>query len=391
VNKRGCKEQLVRSLPTGLQRYKHIFAYIHYMHIGVVGTGRLGLCQALCLDAAGFDVICYDTNKVLLENIKNKCIVSNEPLVCEMLQKSNMSVVESDDEIIGLCNIIFVFIQTPSKADGKYDHSFIDMFVDKCVSLGYQDKKKHIVISSTVMPEYTDSVIEKLEKLNYDVCYNPTFIAQGSIIQNLLYPNMVLIGGKCLDTMRMIDDIHRAFVKNNAPIHKLLPLEAEITKISINCFITTKISFANMIGDLLHSKGLNCDNVLNCVGSDTRIGNLYLKYGYGFGGPCFPRDNRALSCYAEENGFSFDLCKVTDKLNRGHLQYQYDMLMKTSDDIEFTYITYKDNSDILEESQKLKLAIMLADAGRKVVIKERPMVIMKLKEVYMDKFSYIEI
>lgn len=366
------------------------------MRIGIIGTGRLGLCMALCLDTAGFDVTCYDINQSLLNDIKNKALKTNEPNVTELIQQSNLKIAEKEEDIIQSCDVIFVFIQTPSLHSGEYDHSFIDTFIDKCTSRQQHiahSNNKIIAISSTVMPEYTDSIIKKLRDsniLNIDVCYTPTFIAQGSIIENLMNPELVLIGGYSDSAMNKIASIHYKIIKNSAGLHKMTPLEAEVTKISINCFITTKIAFANMIGDLLISKNIVPNSVLNAIGCDSRIGNKYLGYGYGFGGPCFPRDNRALCSYAEKQGFGFDLCKTTDKLNNDHLQYQYKIMKETAKDAVFTYITYKDTSDILDESQKLKLAVMLADAGIKVTIKERPWIIQKLKDMYGDsKFIYV--
>ena len=358
------------------------------IQIGIIGTGRLGICQALCLDSVGYDVYCYDINKELMHNIKNKTLQTNEPFVAEMLRNSKLKVAESEEFILKTCSVILVFIQTPSDTSGEYDHSYIDMFVSKCASMK-QDIKKVIAICSTVMPEYTDSIVDKLK--DYDVCYNPTFIAQGSIIDNLINPNLILIGGHSVEAMNIIESMHKKVVRNDASIHKMTPLEAEVCKISINCFITTKISFANMIGDLLISKGYEPSSVLKAIGSDSRIGSKCLQYGYGFGGPCFPRDNRALNYYGKKEGMDLSLCTTTDKLNRDHLLNQYKIMKETQDSITFTLVSYKDNSDILEESQKLKLAIMLADSGINVVIKERAHIIKKLKEEYADKFIYEEI
>ena len=305
-----------------------------------------------------------------------------------MLSTSRLQIAETEEDIIKQCDVIFILIQTPSKAEGDYDHSFIDSFVNKCVEYGILESKKTLVISSTVMPEYTDSVYNRLKDYNYDVCYNPTFIAQGSIIDNLIQPNLVLIGSHSEDAANIIKGIHEKIIKNNSTFHTMTPLEAEITKMTINCFITSKIAFANMIGDLLKSKNIEPFAVLKAVGSDSRIGNKYLSYGYGFGGPCFPRDNRALNYYANTQNFDFKICKTTDELNRLHLIHQFNELKDSSELIEFTYITYKDTSDILEESQKLKLAIMLADHGCKVLIKERKHIIERLQREYGGKFNY---
>ena len=119
--------------------------------------------------------------------------------------------------------------------------------------------------------------------------------------------------------------------------------EAEITKLSLNCFLTTKISFANMIGDLAIKSNCNPANILQSIGSDSRIGSKYLNYGYGFGGPCFPRDNVALGKYAKKIGNYYDISKATDYSNLKHLKFQADQILKNNKNkkIKFKYVTYK--------------------------------------------------
>ena len=106
-------------------------------------------------------------------------------------------------------------------------------------------------------------------------------------------------------------------------IHFMSPTAAEITKIAVNCFLTTKISYANMLGEVLSMSGMDdeIDNVLKAVGSDERIGNKYLKFGFGFGGPCFPRDNRAFAAYVKKMGVQHVLGKVTDDFNFEQAQF----------------------------------------------------------------------
>lgn len=168
-------------------------------------------------------------------------------------------------------------------------------------------------------------------------------------------------------------------------------LEAEITKLSINCFITTKITYANMIGDYLVNKNCNPDIVLNAIGSDSRIGNKYFNYGFGYGGPCLPRDNKALYEYGKQNNYNFNICNINDLNNLSHLLFQFENLKNSNNPIEFKYITYKDTSDILENSQKLELALLLADNKNKVIIYERPYIIKILKDKYNDLFEYKEL
>ena len=372
-------------------------------NIGIVGVGKLGICYAIILAKAGYKVFIYDINISILDNIKNDTYNYNEEGLNELISKykSNIILAYNLIDIYNNCDIIFTYIQTPSLENGLYNHKYIDNFIDETLTIENNNvNEKLIIINSTVIPEYCNSIKDKLISKNFSLCYNPSFIAQGSIINNIINPDIVLIG---IDDdsndyyNRIIEIYNKIFIDNDnyeyskEKYKKMNLLEAEITKLSINCFITTKITYANMIGDYLINKNCNPDIVLNAIGSDSRIGNKYINYGFGYGGPCLPRDNKALYQYGKINNYDFNICNINDDNNLKHLYYQYEKLKETTEPIEFRYITYKDNSDILEKSQKLELAILLANNKNKVIIYERPYIIEILKNRYNNLFEYKEI
>src|SRR5687767_11915583 len=164
-------------------------------------------------------------------------------------------------------------------------------------------------------------------------------------------------------------------------------LSAEICKLATNCFLTTKIAFANAIGDLAAMAGAQPDKILAAIGSDSRIGEKYLGYGYGFGGPCFPRDNRALGYFADNLGYDLKLSKATDQSNKEHLDFMFGQMNANHIDdgaIVFEHVTYKPGVNILEESQPMALALLLARAGKKVKICDSKAVIEEVKQNYGD-------
>ena len=363
--------------------------------LAVVGCGKLGICYAVSFAKAGYIVYCYDINHEVLDNIKYDRYNYSEPYINDMIKeyKSNMILLYDLKDILNNCDIIFSFIQTPSKDEGDYDHIYVDSFINKCIALGKSDKTKIIAINSTVMPEYCDKLSDKLKDFNYKLCYNPSFIAQGSIINNIINPDFILIGADDSNVFANIIEVHKSVIINaNITFQTMNFLEAEITKMATNCFLTNKITYANMIGDLLKSKNCNPDVVLNAIGTDSRIGSKCFKYGFGYGGPCLPRDNRALYYYVKNhnknNNINFNILNIVDENNKNHLCYQLDEFDNKENPVIFEYITYKDTSDILDESQKLKLAIMLADKGFKIIIKERQYIIDRLQKEYPDKFKY---
>ena len=371
-------------------------------NIGIVGVGKLGICYAIILAKAGYKVYIYDINISILDNIKNDTYNYNEERLNELISKykSNLILAYNLTDIYNNCDIIFTYIQTPSLENGLYNHKYIDNFIDETLTIN-NINNKIIIINSTVIPEYCNSIKDKLKSKNFSLCYNPSFIAQGSIINNIINPDIILIGidddSDDYNYNKIIEIYNKIFIDNDnyenskGKYKKMNLLEAEITKLSINCFITTKITYANMIGDYLINKNCNPDIVLNAIGSDSRIGNKYINYGFGYGGPCLPRDNKALYEYGKINNYDFNICNINDDNNSKHLYYQYEKLKESTEPIEFRYITYKDNSDILEKSQKLELAILLANNKNKVIIYERPYIIEILKNRYNNLFEYKEI
>jgi nucleotide sugar dehydrogenase len=243
------------------------------------------------------------------------------------------------------------------------------------------------------MPGYCNEIKKKLNPLNYVVSYNPEFIAQGTILRDQANPDMVLIGEGSELAGDILEEIYKKHTLNTPRVCRMSPLEAEITKLSLNCFLTTKIAYANMIGDIVTAVGGNPHTVLDAIGQDSRIGNKYLGYGYGYGGPCFPRDNRALALFAEDNNIEALISVASDKSNAHHLDFQIKNFLKThnlEDKVEFDFVTYKKESTLLTESQQLAFAVGIAKGGCKVKIKERKEVIKELKKRYNDLFTYEE-
>ena len=259
------------------------------------------------------------------------------------------------------------------------------------MALGKSEKQRHIYVGCTTMPGYCSVLAQKLNDFGYTVSYNPEFIAQGSIINDQQYPDQVLIGEPSTAVGDRLQSIYEQFVKSRPVFCRMDPLSAEITKLATNCFLTTKISFANSIGDLAQTAGADVDSILKAIGSDSRIGGKYLGYGFGFGGPCFPRDNRALGKYADSMGHPLHISNATDMVNEEHFQFQLkNYLGNTSatETIVFDGVAYKKGTTQITESQQLRLAVALAQAGRTVIIKDSKAVIDQVQELYPGLFQF---
>lgn len=356
-------------------------------HIGVVGVGKLGICTALVLEKAGYTVHCNDRSNELLKAIETKTLTSVEPGVTEVLLQSKKLHIEYDMNTIYTLPVIFVVVATPSLPDGSYDHTAVEQVVEKLIELNEATPTtdfKVLVISCTTMPKYCDTVQERLAKYNYHVCYNPEFIAQGTIIHGFTHPDMVLIGHGNDEACDILKTVYKKFLKNDPPYHCMSRTEAELTKISLNCFLTTKIAFANSIGNIVKKAGGNPSTVLAAIGSDTRVGKKFLGWGYGFGGPCLPRDNRALNHFADTLNVKNVIGEVVDTCNKEHIQYLKSFVVeKNVDNLPYLFdsVVYKKNTLILEESQKLALAKLLAESGYSVTIVEQSCLHISIKDI----------
>lgn len=362
--------------------------------IAILGIGKLGICFALNLERVGYDVIGVDISPDYVNSINQKTLRSYEPKVEEyLLAAQNFSATTVLNEALSSnAEMFFVCVATPSTSDGGYDHQQIDGIAAQLEAFGANKRPRHLVIVATTMPGYCDELATRLAPFHWTVSYNPEFIAQGNIVHDQQYPDQVLIGEGHQVAGNLIEKVYRKVCQNEPTFCRMRPLSAEICKIATNCFLTTKISFANSIGDLATKVGAEPDKILKAIGSDSRIGNKYLGYGFGFGGPCFPRDNRALGKFANDSGYELLISDATDEVNRRHLEFQFKLWMdnfKENQPILFDFVSYKKDSILLIESQQLALAIKLATAGRQVIIQEREVVVRELEKRYGDLFEYM--
>ena len=359
--------------------------------IGVIGIGRLGLCLALNLEKVGFEVIGVEIDTTQIKRITEKQQGNLEPGVDELLRNSeNLSVSDKVESLVS-CQQIFVCVATPSLADGTFDHSYIEQACNELMKLDSAFQRVDLIIASTVMPGFCDELQTRLNNSVFVVSYNPEFIAQGSIIRDQQMPDQLLIGEADAAAGDLIQEIRAKITLKDCTINRLSRVEAEITKLAVNCFLTTKIAFANSIGDLTLKLGGSESNVLNAIGSDRRIGRKFLRYGFGFGGPCLPRDNRALEKSAERYKLQLPISEATDESNRFHLDFmleQWKSRYSKEERIVFEQVSYKLDSDILEESQQLELAVLLAREGYTIVVRERVIVVQKLQLLFGDLFTY---
>ena len=363
------------------------------MKIGIIGAGRLGICFALLCEQAGYDVLVSDVRDGYVKNLQRKIISTNEPEVAKLLTTSpRLSATTNNLKVIRECDVIYTLVATPSAKDGSYDVSAVWKVVEDLKKAGKKNTDgKAFIVGCTTNPGDCAKFQKELNDLNIDVFYNPEFIAQGTIIKDLRRADMVLIGGKRNETYDNLCELYNKIQETPPKISIMSTTAAELVKLAVNCYLTTKISYANMVGQVMSLSGMEEEipTVLGAIGDDTRVGRRYLNFGFGFGGPCLPRDNRAFAAYAKELGLEYNLGETTDNFNDKHSEFlKENFIYKNIENLPFyfDYVSYKKGTDILTESQQYKLCIDLLDDGYTVYINDNDAIMDMITKDLSDKY-----
>ena len=298
------------------------------MNISVIGLGKLGAPLAALLAGKGYTVIGVDVNSLAVDSLNRGVAPVHEPDLQEWISRNRLRLSATTDclEAVRKTDATFVVVPTPSEHDGTFSMRYV---LSATESIGYVLSRKRtfhlVVLCSTVMPGSTeDVVLPTLEARSGKRCtkdiwvvLQPRFIALGSVLHDMRNPDMVLIGESDDHSGEMLATIHGRICDNHPRIARMNFINAEVTKLSVNTFVTTKISYANMLSELCEVlPGADVEVVTSALGADSRIGGKYLRGGLGYGGPCFPRDNIALAALFRRQGLESILGEATDRINR---------------------------------------------------------------------------
>jgi UDPglucose 6-dehydrogenase len=349
------------------------------MKVMVAGLGKLGLPIAAKFAESGYDVIGYDKSELLVAKLRDGSFLTTEPDLMRILDKTNLTLEYYSSIDLSRMNnteVIFIVVPTPSLPDGSFSNEFILETLSALSPVLKMNKNRTaICVVSTVMPGSCDGDIKTLLELvsgeqlgvRLGLCYHPEFIALGSVIKNLEYPDFHLLGFSHTWAADLVQPVIASTSKIETHCVRLNLIEAEFVKIAINNFITMKIAFANSLMQLTDRyDGINIHNLTNAIGLDSRIGSKYLTAGAPFGGPCFPRDTRALSSMFKSKGILDSYADLTSKLNDNYTDFLIKKIISfsgQSKNIGIIGISYKPGTSVIDESPAVKIANALFSAG----------------------------
>jgi UDPglucose 6-dehydrogenase len=348
----------------------------------IFGLGKLGASMAAAIASRGFNVVGVDINQQVVEKVNSGHAPVQETNLEELIMSNHerINATLSHSEAILKSDVSFVIVPTPSDSRGAFSLQYAKWaFREIGRSLAKKTGYHLVVLTSTVLPGSTRyGLLPILERESgkkcgedFGLCYSPEFIALGSVIHDFLNPDFNLIGEYDSRAGDLLQKCYSEIMANNPPARRMSLENAELTKISLNTFVTTKITFANMLADLCSRiPGGNIDVVSDALGCDTRIGRKYLTGGLGYGGPCFPRDNVALGFFARTVDYEASLAITTDLFNRSladRISTYLSSILQPGSTVAILGLAYKPSSHVIEESQAIYLAKKMAGFGYRVV------------------------
>jgi len=347
--------------------------------ISVFGIGKLGFPIVACLASKDYRVIGYDLSTEAISALNERKPNIYEPGLAELLTKPGEIFATSDYlEAVKNSDATFIVVPTPSQDDGGFSTEFVEVAAEQVgEGIGVKNDYHLVVLTSTVLPGATEREIKaRIEKAsgkkcgqNFGLCYSPEFIALGSVIRDFLNPDIVLIGESDRKSGNLLEEIYRKVCENDPPIVKTAIQNAELAKISLNAYVTMKISFANTLAELCERiPGGDAEAISRILGADSRIGRKYLSGALSYGGPCFPRDNKAFAFFAHSIGSNARLALATDEENNHQNERMVNIIKGKIGEIKGKRIailglTYKPDTDVIEESAAVKIALSLLDKG----------------------------
>lgn len=241
------------------------------------------------------------------EGLKNYFEIYTYDLIQE---KSNVNNIQ---ELHANSDVVFVCLPTPMKTSGECDIKIVDGVLSELNGYG----KKTIILKSTVPPGTCDNFANKYGNLN--IVFNPEFLTEANAVNDFINQDRIILGGNSKEVLSSVEDLFRVAFKD-VPIIKTDTKTAEMVKYITNCFLATKVSFANNIYDICKLSGINYNNAIDIAKLDKRLGDSHWMVpgpdgDRGYGGHCFPKDMGALVYYATTVGYYPRLIDTAIRVN----------------------------------------------------------------------------
>jgi len=375
------------------------------MNITIIGSGYVGLVSGTCFAEMGNTVTCVDIDHVKIQKLNKGIIPIFEPgletMILKNLKNKSLFFTTELKQALQNSDIAFIAVGTPTGDDGSADLQYV-LAVAK--SIGQSMQKKLIVVDKSTVPVGTaDKVMATIQKeldirdvsIEFDVVSNPEFLKEGAAIADFMKPDRVVVGSDSDYATEKMKQLYNPFFRDHDRFIAMDIRSAEMTKYAANAMLATKISFMNEIANICENVGADANQVRIGIGSDQRIGYSFIYPGVGYGGSCFPKDVKALSKIAKENGYTAQLINSVEAVNDAQkLVIAQKIVKRLGDDLTgFTFgiwgLAFKPGTDDMREAPSIYVIKELVKRGAKIKAYD-PKAVIEAKEHYLKGIENIQ-
>ncbi len=378
------------------------------MNITVIGSGYVGLVSGTCFAEMGNKVTCVDIDPVKIDKLNKGIVPIFEPgletMVLKNVKNKNLFFTTELAEALQNSEIAFIAVGTPMGDDGSADLQYV-LAVAK--SIGQSMQKRLIVVDKSTVPIGTaDKVKATIQKeldlrnsdLKFDVVSNPEFLKEGAAVADFMKPDRVVIGADSEYVFKKMEELYSPFLRSHDRLITMDIRSAEMTKYAANAMLATKISFINEIANICEKVGADANQVRIGIGSDKRIGYSFIYPGAGYGGSCFPKDVKALTKIAKENGYTAQLITAVEDVNDAQkLVIAQKIINRFGEDLSgYTFgiwgLAFKPGTDDMREAPAIYIIKELVSRGANIKAYD-PKAFNEAKEHYLkgvQNITYID-
>lgn len=370
------------------------------MKASLFGLGYVGCVTAACLAKCGHEVWGVDINadKVGMINAGKSPIIENglEELILEGNRNGRFRATTDVNEALLNTDVSLICVGTPSNGNGSLDLKAVKAVTEQ-IGKALREKNSYhcVVFRSTMLPGTVREILvpilvessQKTAHGDFDVCFNPEFLREGSAIHDFYHPPFTAVG--CM-TYRGGDTVARLYEGVEGSMETTSYEVAEMLKYACNSFHALKITFANEIGSLCKGMGIDSHSVMDLFTRDQKlnISKAYLKPGFAFGGSCLPKDLRALLYKSKELDLESPLLSAVVDSNDLHIQSLIERILATKQKkIGILGLSFKAGTDDLRDSPTVMLVESLLGKGCRIKIYDSEV---SLARIFGANKAYIE-
>jgi GDP-mannose 6-dehydrogenase len=371
------------------------------MRISIFGLGYVGCVSAACFAKSGHTVIGVDVapakREILMEGRSPVIEKDLDELIAEAVKNGRLTAAASADEAIAASDVSLICVGTPSNPNSSLNLEYVQRVCEEIGAALRNKKERHVVcVRSTMVPGSTERVVIPGLKRGLggelpdrvEVAVNPEFLREGTAVYDFFNPPKTVVGSQRESTADVIVDLYRGI---EAPVFKTPIKVAETVKYVDNVFHAVKISFANEIGSICKTVGVDSHEVMNIFTADKKlnISPAYLKPGFAFGGSCLPKDVRALVYLGRSHDLDLPMLSSLLPSNDNQIERAAQMIFSRGKKrLAFLGMSFKPGTDDLRESPLVRLIEQCLGKGYDLRIFDQSVSIARLtgaNKAYIEK------